>query len=113
MKTAEVAAKKQQHRLMGQQNRAEQGVIAVATLCVQLLIVQRVNVEFSLCLIKHCTMKKYWRVKALDGSEWSASGPGRFWPRDRTPSTHWMGPRVSLDAVANTKSLSPSWKSNL
>jgi hypothetical protein len=33
MRNNEVAAKKQQHRLMGQQNRAEQGAIAIATLC--------------------------------------------------------------------------------
>jgi hypothetical protein len=32
---------------------------------------------------------------ALDGSEWSASRPGRFTPRERVPGTHWIGDLVS------------------
>jgi hypothetical protein len=42
-------------------------------------------------------------TSALDGGEWSASRPGRFNPRVRAPSTHWVGgwvgSRVGLDAV--------------
>jgi hypothetical protein len=37
------------------------------------------------------------------GGEWSASRPGRFTPRKRTPGTHWigewMGPKAVLEAV--------------
>jgi len=38
----------------------------------------------------------------LDESEWSASRPGRFTPRERAPGTRWIGgwvgPRAGLDA---------------
>jgi hypothetical protein len=30
-------------------------------------------------------------TSALDWGEWSASRPGRFTPRERVPSNHWMG----------------------
>jgi hypothetical protein len=44
---------------------------------------------------------------ALDGGEWSASGPGRFTPRERAPGNHWIGgcvgPRAVLDAVVKRK----------
>jgi hypothetical protein len=30
-------------------------------------------------------------TSALNGGEWSASRPGRFTPRERTPGTHWIG----------------------
>jgi hypothetical protein len=40
---------------------------------------------------------------ALVGGEWSASRPGPFTPRERAPSTHWIGgwvgPRISIDDV--------------
>jgi len=40
---------------------------------------------------------------ALDGVEWSASRPRRFTPRERLPSTYWIGgwvgPRAGLDTV--------------
>jgi len=45
-------------------------------------------------------MKVYWGVDVclhafltseLDGGEWSASRPGHFTPRERTPGTHWLG----------------------
>jgi len=43
-------------------------------------------------------------TSALNGDEWSASGPGRFTPGERTPSTHWMGgwvgTKAGLDMVA-------------
>jgi hypothetical protein len=61
-------------------------------------------------------MKAYWEwryssthslTSALDGGEWSASRPGRFTPRERTPRTHciegWVGPRAILDAVVKRK----------
>jgi hypothetical protein len=59
-----------------------------------------VKVNLSLRLTKHHTVKMYWGsgdiappilTSALDGGEWSASRPGRFTPRKRTPSTHWIG----------------------
>jgi hypothetical protein len=44
---------------------------------------------------------------ALDEGEWSASRLGRFTPRKRAPSTHWIGggagPRAVLDAVVKRK----------
>jgi hypothetical protein len=50
-------------------------------------------------------------TSALDGGEWSASHPGRFTPRERTPGTHWIGgwvdPRAVLDAVVKKKIPSP------
>jgi hypothetical protein len=45
----------------------------------------------------------YSLTSALDGDEWSVSRPGRFTPRERAPSTHWIGgwvgPRAVLDVV--------------
>jgi hypothetical protein len=42
-------------------------------------------------------------ISALIGDEWSASRPGRFMPRERGPSTHWIGslidPRVGLEEM--------------
>jgi hypothetical protein len=53
---------------------------------------------------------------ALGGGERSASRPGRFTPRDRSPGTHWIGgwvgPRAVLDAVARRKIPSPRRESN-
>jgi len=58
----------------------------------------------TLCLTKHHAMKTYWGMEvklhtfltvALEGGEWSASRPGRFTPRERVPSTHWIGGWVS------------------
>jgi hypothetical protein len=47
---------------------------------------------------------------------WSASSPGRFTRRDRTPGTHWIGswvtPRAVLDAVVKRKIPSPRRESN-
>jgi hypothetical protein len=44
---------------------------------------------------------------ALDGSEWSASRPGRFTPRERPPGAHWIGgwagPRAGLNAASKSK----------
>jgi hypothetical protein len=46
-------------------------------------------------------------TSALDGSEWSASHPGHFTPRERAPGTHWLGgwvgPRAILDVVVKNK----------
>jgi len=45
-------------------------------------------------------------TSALD-SEWSASRPGRFTPRERNTVTHWIGgwvdPRSCPDAVGEEK----------
>jgi hypothetical protein len=42
-------------------------------------------------------------TSALDGSEYSASRPGRITPAERAPGTHWIrgwvGPRASLDTA--------------
>jgi hypothetical protein len=42
-------------------------------------------------------------TSTLDGSEWSASRPGRFTPTERAHDTHWIGgwlePRAILDAM--------------
>jgi len=44
---------------------------------------------------------------ALDGGEWSASRPGRFILRGKTPGTHcigdWVDPGAGLDAMAKRK----------
>jgi hypothetical protein len=51
-------------------------------------------------------------TSALDGGDWSASRPGRFTPRERTPGTHWIGGwvgrRTVLDAVVKRKFPVPS-----
>jgi hypothetical protein len=55
-------------------------------------------------------------TSALDGGEWLASRPGRFTPRERALSTHWMGGWVGssavLDAVVKRKIPSLRWESN-
>jgi hypothetical protein len=49
-------------------------------------------------------------TSALVGDKWSASPPGRFIPRERTPGTHyiggWVDSRAGLDDVG--KILDPS-----
>jgi hypothetical protein len=70
-------------------------------------------------------MKAYWEsggiaplvlTSALDGGEWSASRLGRFTPRERSPSTHWIGgwvgSRAVLDVVVKRKIPSHCWESN-
>jgi hypothetical protein len=65
-----------------------------------------------------CRLIRGWRyssthslTSALDGGEWSASHLGRFTPRERAPSTHWIGgwvgPRNGLDTVSKIKIPSP------
>jgi hypothetical protein len=74
-----------------------------------------------LFLTEHYTMKMHWGsggiahtflIVALDGSEWSASCPGCFTPRERAPGTHWIGgwvgPRASLNTVVMRNILSPT-----
>jgi hypothetical protein len=50
-------------------------------------------------------------TSALDGSEWSASRPGRLTPRERPRVTHWIGGwvdlRTSLDLVVEEKDSQP------
>jgi hypothetical protein len=78
-----------------------------------------------LFLTEHQATKTKWRTGAqlhifltvaLDEGEWSASRPGRFSPKERAPSTHWIGswvgPRASLDAVVKKKILSCCEDSN-
>jgi hypothetical protein len=69
-------------------------------------------------------MKAYWGNAGIAPlildlgtrwGEWSNSRAGRFTPRERAPSTHWMGglgPRAVLDAVVRRKIPSPSQESN-
>jgi hypothetical protein len=72
-------------------------------------------------VIKHYAIKSYGGVdvqihifltSALVGGEWSASRPYRFTPKERAPSTHWIGgwvdPRASLDDMEKRKFLTPS-----
>jgi hypothetical protein len=72
---------------------------------------------------RHEDVLREWRyssthslTSALDGGEWSASCPGRFTPRDRSPGTHWIwswvGPRAVLDAVVKRNIPSLRWESN-
>jgi hypothetical protein len=73
----------------------------------------------SLCLTKYLAMKTWGSggivpcilILALDGSEWSASLPDHFTPRERAPITNWiggwMGPRASLDKVVKRKESLP------
>jgi hypothetical protein len=37
-------------------------------------------------------------TSTLVGGEWSASRPSRFIPRERAPTTHWIGGWVDLRA---------------
>jgi hypothetical protein len=84
------------------------------------------KVKLSLCLIKHHSIKTYggvevylhaFLISALDGGEWSASHPGRYTNRERSPDTHWIGgwvgPRAGLDAVTKRNIPSPRRDSNL
>jgi len=41
-------------------------------------------------------------TSALDVGEWSASRPGRFTPRERPPSTHWIANKVNEDKAGVT-----------
>jgi len=49
-------------------------------------------------------------TSAVDGSEWSASSPGRALPPERTPGTHlvggWVGLRAGLDTETKGKKMS-------
>jgi hypothetical protein len=76
-------------------------------------------------ITEHHAIKAYWGsagiaprilTSVLDGVEWSASRPGRFIPRERAPSTHWIGgwvgPRAGLDAVVKIRIPSPCQDSN-
>jgi len=57
-------------------------------------------------------------TSALNGSEWTASRPGRFTPPPGEISlgTHWIGgwvdPRIRLDEVAKRTNPCPYRKSN-
>jgi hypothetical protein len=72
----------------------------------------------------HHAMKTYWwsggiALRILDiGTRWKylASRPGRFTPREKVPSAHWIGgwvgPRAILDAAVKRKIPSPHRESN-
>jgi hypothetical protein len=51
----------------------------------------------------------FFLASELVGGEWSASGPCRFTPRERTPGTHWIGgwvnTRAGLDDAEKRKFL--------
>jgi hypothetical protein len=55
-------------------------------------------------------------TSTLDGGDWSAPRLDRFTPRERAPSTHWIGgwvsPKAVLDTVVKRKIPSPSRESN-
>jgi hypothetical protein len=87
--------------------------------------VVKVKVKLSLCLTKHHAMRHIgdWThsfmhslTSALDGGDWLASRPGRFTPRERPPTTHWIGgwvgPRASLDMGSKRKIPSPCQELN-
>jgi len=50
-------------------------------------------------------------------SEWSASCPGCFTPKERAPGTHcvqgWMGSRASMDTMAKKKIPTPAGNQTL
>jgi hypothetical protein len=84
-------------------------------MCLSVIIV-KVKVKLSLCfnwapphkgLLGSGGIAPLTLTPALDGSEWSASRPGRFTPKERAPGTHWIrglvGPRAILDAVVKGK----------
>jgi hypothetical protein len=96
------------------------GVVLSKTQFHLYLTVKVKKVKLSLCLTKHHAMKTHWGVEvqlhafltsALDGGEWSASRPGCFTPKERSPGTHWIGgwvcPRALLDAVMKRQISSP------
>jgi hypothetical protein len=84
------------------------------------------KVKLSLCFKwapRHEDVLGEWKynsthssTSALDGDEWSASRPGRFTPRERVPSIHWIGgwvgPKDVLDAVVKRKIPSSRRESN-
>jgi hypothetical protein len=88
--------------------------------------VTNVKVKLSLCFNsapRHDGVLGEWRyssthslTSALDGGEWSASRPGRFTSRKRSPGTQWIGgwvgPRAILDAVVKRKIPSSRRESN-
>jgi hypothetical protein len=94
------------------------------TVALQNNFILKVKVKLSLCLSQHHAMKTYWGVElqlhafltsALGGGEWSDSRPGRFTPRERAPSSHWiggwMGPRTVLGTVVKRSIPSPRLES--
>jgi hypothetical protein len=74
----------------------------------------KVEVKVPCASTEHHAMKAYWVLRielqlhafltsALYGGKWSAAGPGCSTPKERTPSSHWIGgwvgPKAGLDAV--------------
>jgi hypothetical protein len=55
-------------------------------------------------------------TSALDWSEWSASHPRHFTPRETAPCTHWVGgwvgPRASLDTMEKRRISCPCQELN-
>jgi hypothetical protein len=89
-----------------------------------LLLLSKVKVNLSLCCFlnwapchegvlgeQRYSSTHSW-TSALEGGEWSASRPGRFIPRERTPGIHWIGgwvgPRDVLDGVVKRRIPSPA-----
>jgi hypothetical protein len=52
-------------------------------------------------------------ISALDTGEWSASRPGRFTPRQRTPDNHWLGgcvgPQTLSGRCGQKQNRCPDW----
>jgi hypothetical protein len=50
-------------------------------------------------------------TSALVGGDWSTSRPGRFFPGERAPGTHWIGGwvdlRAGLDDLEKRRFLTP------
>jgi hypothetical protein len=73
----------------------------------------------SLCLTKHHAMKTYWGSGGtapciLDlGTRWgwSAACPSCFTPRERAPSTHWIGSWVGPRAILGICACTPIYYS--
>jgi hypothetical protein len=78
------------------------------------MCLKKVKVKLSLCfnwaprhegVVGECRYSStHSLTSAPDGSEWSASHPGHFTPKERVPGIHWIGGWVGPRAVPNAPS---------